>query len=288
VLGLQFFTVTEQRTVNLIENSIANCYSTITKDGKPAGFVVGKWYVGYVNEITGQHGNKSSEIWIYTTKKIFEKLSKNSNDSDDSIESDNALKLKMWYKTGNTFHWSYRSINMNMEKYKVARQNQVEIINSIVDDYNNSNTGNVVTLLYGHTGGGKSAIGKLIALALNGTYTKRYNPTKAGDSFANFYAKVSPTKKCPLVVSLDEFYEKIIQRIMNKNISDHKFSDVDIVDKADWNNFLDDINDGTYPYVILVLSMNGSTNMITDYDPSLIRPGRVDLRFEVASGLNIV
>jgi hypothetical protein len=58
---------------------------------------------------------------------------------------------------------------------------------------------------------------------------------------------------------------------------------ISIGDKAGWNKFLDEIDRGMFPHLVLVLTSNRDPAFIRALDPSYIREGRVDLTFAVSS-----
>jgi len=118
-------------------------------------------------------------------------------------------------------------------------------------------------------------IGLLLAKKLEGHFCKSWNPTEPSDRLAKVYQAVSPTRKNPLILVLEEF-DGIIKKIINGKL-EHKHISIPVKDKASWNSMLDDINLGLYPNLILVLTSNQGPEWVRQQDKSFIREGRVDI-----------
>ena len=121
-------------------------------------------------------------------------------------------------------------------------------------------------------------MGILIAKALNGSMCKTYSPTEPGDTLRNLYDTVKPTYESPLILLIDEF-DGIIDLIHKNEVKCHDNIPIEVRNKTSWNTLLDDINLNIYPFIVVILTSN--VNITTKYEQSYIRPGRVDLYYEV-------
>ena len=71
------------------------------------------------------------------------------------------------------------------------------------------------------------------------------------------------------------------QKIHDGEIKKSKNYRIQTPDKSGWNRLFDDIGRGLYPYVIVIMTTNRSPDYINSLDPSYLRPGRVDLKFNM-------
>ena len=119
----------------------------------------------------------------------------------------------------------------------------------------------------------------LLADKYNSYYCNSLKPCEPGTRLADLYNEAEPSSDKPLVVVFEEF-DEIIDEI-NKGILPHKTLPIFISNKNGWNQFLDEIGLGLYPYLILILTTNKSPEYIRNVDPSYIREGRVNLILKV-------
>ena len=74
----------------------------------------------------------------------------------------------------------------------------------------------------------------------------------------------------------------LLNRIHLQLILPHKHIPIQIIDKRTWNDFLDDINIGFYPYLILIMTSNISNEDIgKKYDISYLRENRIHLSYKL-------
>ena len=317
--GIRLYKITNKRQIPMIFSRIAKTCS-YTEDGNPRGWIWGKYYVGYIMEEknTNSHGNSSTySIFIICTPKFFEDLtdpnskmglkkknivkpkndkensdsSSSDSDSSDSDSSDSnssddetynnkdkkKSKIKFYERQGNFFWLTYNNRDINVEKY-VARDNQKEVISSLKKEYKKSS--NVVSVIHGDPGSGKSMIPILLAKELNGYLCDSYNPTEPGDDIAIIYNTIMPSVEKPLILVLEEF-DIIIHRIHNNLIQSHKHIPIQVKDKTSWNTLLDRIDRGLYPNMFFLLTSNSDPVIIDKLDSSYLRKGRVSSRFKL-------
>lgn len=91
---------------------------------------------------------------------------------------------------------------------------------------------------------------------------------------------IKPTKTEPVVIVLEEV-DIIINNIHNKIVLLNDNYRIPVKNKTDWNNFLDRIDYGQYPNVILIMTTNKPRQWFDDLDPSYMREGRVNLHIDI-------
>ena len=69
----------------------------------------------------------------------------------------------------------------------------------------------------------------------------------------------------------------MIDKLHNRKIEKHKYYKNEVEDKTTWNNFIDRITFGLFPYVILIMNTNKDKNYIDEKDKAYLRKGRIDL-----------
>lgn len=271
----QIYKISNQKMVNFL-NEIPKL-SSINNNDTMEGWIIGKWYVGYINIIYTSQGDQKKELYLLTSNERFNNINKIKN-------SDN---INLWEREGNYFSLQYYKRDFKIVDL-IATQQQANIINNIIKFYK-KNKYNIV-LLHGKKGTGKSMIPLLLAKKLH-LYNKKINnayninlcdtfkPTDPGDNFISLYNKINPTKKSPLIVVIEEF-DIMIHKIHEGNILNHKYITININDKTSWNQFFDRFDRKYYPWVIIILTSNVSPDIINSLDPSYIRPGRITQIFE--------
>ncbi len=207
--------------------------------------------------------------------------SSESDSSDDESVDNNKekkkSKIKFYERQGNFFWLTYNNRDINVEKY-VARENQKVVISNLKKEYKKSS--NVVSVIHGDPGSGKSMIPILLAKELNGYLCDSYNPTDPGDDIAIIYNTIMPSVEKPLILVLEEF-DIIIHRIHNNLIQAHKHIPIQVKDKTSWNTLLDRIDRGLYPNMFLLLTSNSDPSVIDKLDSSYLRKGRVTSRYNL-------
>lgn len=122
-------------------------------------------------------------------------------------------------------------------------------------------------------------LGKVLAQRQKAAYCNSLKPWVCGDTCGGsrkLYNETEPSAARPLVVAFDEV-DTVIDMIISNSIVRHKNIPVSIGDKPGWNTFFDMINDGMYPYLIIVMTANS----IKDVEPSMLatrqRAGRLEI-----------
>jgi DNA replication protein DnaC len=263
-------------------------------DNKPIGWVIGfnKFYIPkYICNIGNRYENDSRIIILITTKKqrdiLLNKKAtiiinnhkstdiKNINSKKDNKFNNNDITL---YKRNNYYlNIGYCKKKINIGD-NIPTNSQKLIINEIITLFKQKNR--IVCYLYGKFGQGKTFLTYLLANQLKCSLCKTFNPTDPGDELSELYAIIQPTEDNPLIVLLDEV-DIMINAIHNQNIIPHKNIAREVYNKTTWNIFLDNIDFGHFPHLILIMCSNKTPKEINQLDTSYMRKNRVHYMKEV-------
>ena len=185
-------------------------------------------------------------------------------------------------RNGNIGYFDYneRKIDLTLVhgiEHKFFKK-QEELYKSIMMFYKTQNYCKV--FLAGPPGSGKTFFSYLMAQKLDCYLCDTYDPYLPSSSFMEVYnsCKLKPEK--PLIVILDEV-DILLNKIMTHQAQTHEKYCREIHDKLSWNNFMDKIDYGLYPYVIFVMNSNISKEKVmSKTDRSLLRDGRINLSVE--------
>lgn len=274
----QLYKITNQQKVILAMKKLPN-RSTIMADDSPRGWIWGWPYIGYVidSTSTGQYGSSSNiEIYILTTKKFYNSLIIH-NTTGDAEPEEGPIMIEIFDRIGNFFYLRYMKRKLNVKKY-LPHKNQQPAVNKIIEHYNEN--ASTVAFLHGKPGSGKSMIPLLIAKELKGSLCDTFNPTDPGDDIALIYNKVCPTKEAPLILVLEEV-DIMICNIHYDKLAISKHNPIQCKNKTDFNRFMDRIDRGIFPNLLLVMTSNKTPEFIDQLDSSYLRDGRVNLRLGI-------
>lgn len=258
--------------------------SSMISDEQPEEWIMGKYYIGYIQKTKSDNGDKR-ELFIFCSKKYFDQKIKDidNNTSQDEKKNDSDSKeLIIWERYGSYFYLQYSKRSFDVSDF-IPRPEQSTVIDEILEFYEKNKY--CVALIHGKQGCGKS----MIPLLLGKKITKKdheihfcdtFKPTDPGDQFSNLYNRIGPTKESPLIVVLEEF-DIMVLKLHNGAIAQHRHMPSNIFDKTSWNQFFDRFDRKFYPWVILVLTSNRTPEFINDLDPSYIRDGRINKMFEI-------
>ena len=279
-LGLQLYKISEQNKVCMLMKKLPK-RSTIQEGENIRGWIWGYPYIGYINPVQ-QNNNFSTvivyEVYIFTTKKFFNSITKS---EVDKAETDKNNNIELYERMGSYcyFHYDKRELSVD---YFTPRLNQIEPIETIKTKYSESiksNRPHLSVIIHGNPGAGKSMIPILLAKEWKASLCDTFNPSDPGDSLSRIYNTVCPTEENPLIVVLEEF-DILIKRI-HSVIKPHKNIPINVYDKTTWNSFFDRIDRHMYPFLIIILTSNVHPDVINQLDTSYIRPGRTDLIIEL-------
>ena len=235
------------------------------------------WFIGngFIGSIVGT--DKGQMAYIMCSSKTFKDLTEINRISGVAL-SVKPQTLSLYDRSGNYFWIDYNKRDFDVDKY-ICQGKQLAIIESTIELYKIRKS--FVIFIYGGPGSGKSMCSILLAKNLKGSLVRTFDPSDPGDNLASLYSTIIPTEDNPLILVLDEV-NILYHNVFNSLIAPHKHIPIQISNKTSLNRFFDDINLGLYPNMIVVMTSNISAKEIeSKYDPSYIREGRVDLRFNL-------
>ena len=245
LFGLRLFVISDKQQAVLAIKKL-NGFSSMHAGDKPRGVVIGKYYVGYINEVftyTNNGPTTNCEIYILSTKNFHETLTKHEFENQTK-----QITISIYERTGNFFHLSYNTRMLDVTRLK-PYPNQKKHIQTIISNYQKKKV--TVALIHGKPGSGKSMIPVLLAKQLKASLCDTYKPTDPGDNIALIYNSVCPTYENPLILVLEEF-DIMIYKIHNNLVESHKSMATQIKDKTECNQFFDKINRGFFPNLIII------------------------------------
>lgn len=174
---------------------------------------------------------------------------------------------------GNHF-FSSRKINLDNINKSFFNNKQDKLFKKIMNFYKLNNYCKV--FLSGKPGEGKTFFCYMMAQKLNCYLIDTYDPSDPGTSLSIFYNKTKASASKPIIIVFDEV-DIMIQKLHNQEIIKHKYYKNEVENKTTWNNFIDRITFGLFPYVILIMNTNKDKQYIDDKDTAYLRKGRVDI-----------
>jgi hypothetical protein len=275
-LGIRLYYIKNRDECKKIQKKLGKYCSHLTDGGKGYGYSFGYWYLLSIES----KNNYDYTVTMIATEESYKSLLRDDTIISDSItntiEDDDETKQIHIYERCGSYEDSWfrkRKITFTLS----PRPNQSDIIEKIKNHYDVHN--HSVILIHGKPGRGKSIIGLFLANEYKSHYCNNLKPWQPGDSIADIVGDIEPSKQHPLIIMFDEF-DGVIQKIHN-SIPLHAKIPIAVPDKTGWNKLLDDIQLGLYPYIIIIMTSNSSMLFFNELDPSYLRPGRVDLIFEL-------
>jgi hypothetical protein len=237
--------------------------------GRPLGYVMGWTYIGFIDQ-------SENDGWIVCRSgRIKAFLEQTENTHIPIVDQPRLHPFTYMERFGNYIHFYYASRTFP-SKVVDPTPNQMRIL-SALSDYAATHL-STVAYIHGDTGVGKTMLGPLLASKLGGTLCTTFNPSDPSDLLSRLYLEANASKNSPLIVVLDEV-DTMLQRI--KAGVHNERHPISVHDKSTWNQFLDSIDNGLYPHLILLLISNATPATIDAVDPSFIREGRVNFRFHL-------
>jgi hypothetical protein len=263
---------------------LINYCTTITSENYKCGYIASKGFklFGYID--INDNGGYSSSGYVYISNKYL---------TDYKLLEEKIVEITK-YNTNKTYSKIYNSsangynnafIHANhvcWNKTPTALQNV--IIDKIINTLSKNTKNNCVVLLSGSVGAGKSMLCRLLAGTINASLYDEYNLCETAaysfDGVINYLIK--PTKAEPVVIVLEEV-DCIIDNVHNNLVVLNQNYHIPVKNKTDWNNFLDRIDYGQYPNVVLIMTTNKPRQWFDDLDPAYMREGRVHLHIDIDS-----
>jgi len=278
LFGVRLYVVKEKDIALRIQKRLTNS-SHVADAGKGYGYSVGRWYFTSVSIERNEYGDKY-DIWMIATADSYETLTRENDDVAPVGGPDMPVRKAMtvFDRVGSFTNVWFKRRNITLPDIE-PRPEQMAVMGAICA--HQEKRGHTVVFLHGPPGSGKSMIGVMLARRMGAAYCNTLKPWQPGDMLADLYAEAEPTAEKPLVLAFDEFDGALMA--IHVGIPTHKAVPISIGDKAGWNKFLDEIDRGMFPHLVLVLTSNRDPAFIRALDPSYIREGRVDLTFAVSS-----
>lgn len=276
---IYLYEIIERETCLQIQKNIT--YSTHKTSEKGAyGYCFGRWFFGYVNRSYGDWSitllaNEQTFKRLTQTQQVEETVKLNYTSLEK--EENNPTNLRL-IKKGGTFGNSYFSKREVEVGFLEPLPQQQTILEQI--QLNQERFGYSIVFLHGPPGTGKSMIAHILAQRAKGHLFTNLNLVEPGTVFDELYTFASPTKSKPLIVLLDEV-DILLKQIHEQKVLMHKHYPSQIQDKSGWNRFLDSIQIGLFPNLILLMTSNKSPEEINKLDPCYLRENRVDFTFHL-------
>jgi hypothetical protein len=249
------------------------------------GWMLGRWWIGYLY-VSGGGGNmgESRELYIFGLKKFI------TTSHEEKPKETGTATVSYMYREGNYWSLNYRSRPYPVSRLDPRSASQQNAIEAIFDAYEASSVYSTVALLYGEPGTGKSKIAALLAKRLANkdkieevTICKYWKPWEPNDSLGSMYSKISPSAEKPLILVLEEVDIPLLKIHENKVDIKNEHLPISIRTKDDWNLMLDEIDDGLFPHMILLLTSNRTPVWFDAMDASYLRKGRVGTKMEITN-----
>lgn len=302
ICGYKKYKLKSREHIILVKNNISKyeCFSNLyNENNEPCGTLIHKSIMpkfliyecdsyGYSYIVCSKETFKQVTKQDYAKKDInldenyipIKQQDKDSSDGSDDEELDEFNK-KISYITRNGeygyFQYKTRSINLNqMSNHDelIMYEYQDKLFKSIMNFYKKNNFCKIY--LNGKPGCGKTYFGYILAQKLGCYLCDCYNPYEPSSNLNEIYHSCRLKPEKPLILILDEV-DILLEKIHNKKTEGHKKYSREIYDKTTWNNFMDKIDFGLYPYLIIIMNSNKQKDYIDNMDPSYLRQGRTNI-----------
>ena len=198
------------------------------------------------------------------------------DDSDNEDGDDTKNKILYLYNNYSEYsgHTNYSCRNIKISNNHKFNHNQEELFNEIMNFYNDNKYCKV--FISGNINTGKSYFSYILAKKLNCYLCDTFDPTEPSESLTNLYTSKRISGDKPLIVLIDEV-DVILKNIHENKIQKHKHYPILVRDKMTWNSFIDKIDYGLYPNLIVIFTSNQNKEYIDSLDKSYIREGRINI-----------
>ena len=283
LFGVRLYVIKDKDIALRIQKRLTHS-SHVADGGKGYGYSVGRWYFANISIERSEYGDHY-DIWMIATATTYETLTRENGRPLPAVTDGTApaiattvvtKAMTVFDRVGSFTHVWFKRRTITLPDVE-PRPDQTIVLDAICA--HQERKGHTVVFLHGPPGSGKSMIGVMLARRLGAAYCNTLKPWQPGDTLADLYAEAEPTAEKPLVLAFDEFDGALMA--IHVGIPPHKAVPISIGDKAGWNKFMDEIDRGMYPHLLLVLTSNRDPAFIRALDPSYIREGRVDLTFAV-------
>ena len=298
--GYQRFYINSKDTRNLISKNVVSKYNVMSnklnENKEPYGICFHKsLYPKFMYNF-----DLYEEPYIFCNKSFFDEIStinyekvnlklnkdfvpeseKRTNNDTDEEEERKVQKIKYLIKKGDYgyFQFSCRGINIMNQTHMKDGLNffayQENLFKQIMNFYKTNNYCKV--FLSGDPGCGKTFFSYMMAQKLGCYLCDSFDPYEPSSNFNDIYSCVKVTPTSPLILLIDEV-DILINKIHNQKVSEHSKYSREIFDKTSYTSFMDKIEFGLYPNVILIMNSNKKKREIDNMDKAYMRSGRINI-----------
>lgn len=229
------------------------------------GLAVGKWFLAYSEPGSGEKEAGGTTYAVMTVK------GRQALELGGQPAGENSLSISV--RTGGL--WNYDHSSTIVEKLESEPWSQqktaVEAIAGLYQE-----RGNVVALLTGPPGAGKSKVASFLARRLGAScVVLGYNPLRPCEDLLTLRSMYKPSADRPVILCLDEV-DGVLKTLM-LGCDAHKHLVSGMLSLADWNSALDLFGWGkALDGFVLLLTSNLTPDQIRhEINASCVRPGRV-------------
>jgi len=286
----RIYHISSKERRNLLIKSIANYKYFCNKydeNGEPIGLIIHKSIVPVFFIFNKEF--RPDYISVVCKKVFYDDLVRNKKSKEDIVLDDNYIprecsnrasnQIDYITKTGEYGYFQYNSRKINLQEMSPHctlsfYPKQKELFQDIMTFYKSNHFCKLY--LSGPPGTGKTYFGYLMAQKLNCYLCDVYKGNEPSCNFTEIYTQTKVSSQRPLVVILDEVDILVSDIHLNSN-DNHKKYIKEIYDKTSWNSFMDKIEYGMFPHVIVLMTSNKRRQEIDRYDKSYLRNGRVNI-----------
>ena len=188
-------------------------------------------------------------------------------------------KITYITKRGEYGYFEYGTRIVNLENTTIHKtlsfyDTQRELFRDIMNFYKDNHFCKV--FLSGKPGCGKTFFAYLMSHKLGCYLCDVYKGNEPSSNFNEIYTRVRTSNEKPIIVIFDEV-DIMISDIRGETKNEHKKYNKEIYDKTSWNSFMDKIEYGMFPNVIILMTSNKKHYEISKNDASYLREGRVNI-----------
>ena len=278
--GVRLYYLKRRDECSRIQKRLQGWCSHTTDGGKGYGYSFGYWYAVSITVISSE-SSEGYSVYLIATEASYNALTKDMDDNEpfQLIQPGEIQKPKkkitVYARTGTFSNPWFRRRERDISDQPTPHQ--AEVVAAIVAHQKKNR--HTVVYLYGPPRTGKSMIGVLVANEYASTLCNTLKPWQPGDDIAVLHSEVEPSQNKPVVLVFDEIDSAIIK--IHEGIAPHSKIPIAVADKAGWNHMLDEIDRRMYQDMIIIMTSNRGPDFIRSLCPSYIRPGRVNLTFEM-------
>jgi hypothetical protein len=293
ILNYRIYHINSKERRNLLIKRVENYNFFCNKydeNGKPIGLIIHKnivplFFIFY-------KGFRQDFISVVCKKTFYEEFTRDSKPKENIILDKDFIPRDCRKRINNTidyitktgeygyFQYSTREVDlqeMSPHTMLTFYPKQQKLFQDIMTFYKSNHFCKVY--LSGTPGSGKTYFGYLMSQKLNCYLCDVYKGNEPSSNFNEIYTQIKVSSERPLVVILDEI-DILISDIHLNTRDNHKKYSKEIYDKTSWNSFMDKLEYGMYPHVIVLMTSNKKRQEIDKYDKSYLRNGRINIMHE--------